>query len=190
LLFAGSLVAACNAGSQSAERTEGAETAAASAQEQFLATLASHCGEAFAGRITERPSDDELFRGDERLIVHFRECSRDSLEIPFHVEENRSRTWLLARTDSGIDLRHDHRHEDGSSAEVTMYGGHTRAPGSAERQEFLRPARDGVLTGWAIEIVPRERYTYGTIRDGEWRYRLDFDLTTPVTPPPPPWGHR
>lgn len=160
-------------------------------QAVFLTNLARHCGRAYEGRITHRPPEDQLFRGDERLVVHFRECSGDELKLPFHVEDNRSRTWILTRTDSGIDLRHDHRHEDGSPDENTMYGAHTRDAGSASRQEFLRPqADDGSTSGWAIEIVPGERYTYGTIRDGRWRYRLDFDLSAPVEPPPPPWGHR
>lgn len=156
----------------------------------FLANLGAQCGRAYGGRITERPASDEIFRGDEALIVHFRECSASETRLPFHVEEDRSRTWILTRTDSGIDLRHDHRHEDGSPDESTMYGAHTAAPGSATRQEFLRePADDGTRSGWAIEIVPGERYTYGTILDGAWRYRLDFDLTTPVETPPAPWGH-
>ncbi|HUG42465.1 MAG TPA: hypothetical protein VMM12_18525 [Longimicrobiales bacterium] len=160
-------------------------------QTAFLTSLARHCGRAYAGRIIQRPAGDRLFRGDERLVVHFRECSDDQLKLPFHVEANRSRTWILTRTDSGIDLRHDHRHADGSPDETTMYGAHTRTEGAAARQEFLRPrGPDGVVSGWAIEIVPGQRYTYGTIRDGEWRYRLDFDLTTPIEAPPPPWGHR
>lgn len=156
----------------------------------FWTNLTQHCGNAYRGAITERPAEDELFRGDETLVVHFRECADDELKLPFHVETDRSRTWILTRTDSGIDLRHDHRHRDGSPDEVTMYGAHTREPGSATRQEFLRDAGDGSVAGWAIEIVPGERYTYGTIRNGEWRYRLDYDLTTPIEPPPAPWGHR
>lgn len=160
----------------------------AAAQEAFLANLAQHCGQGYHGVITRRPETDTLFRGDEVLTVDFRRCEANRLELPFHVEENRSRTWVLTRTTAGIDLRHDHRHPDGTpeSGTATWYGGHTPGDGSAERQEFLRV---GARTGWAIEIVPHERYTYGTINDGEWVYRLDFDLTTPVESPPAPWGH-
>jgi hypothetical protein len=92
----------------------------------------------------------------------------------------------------GIDLRHDHRIPDGrpETGTATWYGAHTPDAGTAERQEFLREGtQNGAVTGWAIEIVPDERYTYGTIRDGEWVYRLDFDLTAPVETPPAPWGH-
>lgn len=155
----------------------------------FIEALATHCGKAYEGRITLRPDEDTLFTGDETLIVHFRECEPRLLKLPFHVEDNRSRTWILARTDSGIDLRHDHRHRDGTPDDVTMYGAHTAGDGSAARQEFLRPPDGGAATGWAIEVDPGRRYTYGTLRDGAWRYRLDFDLTTEVPAPPPPWGH-
>jgi hypothetical protein len=37
--------------------------------------------------------------------------------------------------------------------------------------------------------VPGERYTYGTIRGGEWTWRVDFDLSRTVPAPPAPWGH-
>jgi hypothetical protein len=159
-------------------------------QEAFWENLAAHCGQAFHGRLVERPDPDPIFEGDEVLTVHFRGCGEGRLALPFHVEDNRSRTWLLTRTTAGIDLRHDHRNPDGSPEASTWYGAHTPNAGSAQRQEFLRPAQDGQpRTGWAIEIVPHERYTYGTIRDGEWTYRLDFDLSSPVEEPPAPWGH-
>jgi hypothetical protein len=97
--------------------------------------------------------------------VDFRHCESNRLEIPFHVEENRCRTWILTRTTVGIDLRHDHRHPDGTpeSGTSTWYGGHTVAEGAWDRQGFLRV---GVWTGSAIEGVPHQRYTYGTINDG------------------------
>jgi hypothetical protein len=170
----------------------GTVPALAESQEAFLENLAHHCGQAYHGVIAQRPDTDRLFRGDEVLTVHFRRCGATRLELPFHVEDNRSRTWLLTRTTQGIDLRHDHRHPDGTPepATSTWYGAHTPDRGTAERQEFLREGtQNGAVTGWAIEIVPDERYTYGTIRNGEWVYRLDFDLTTAVDPPPAPWGY-
>ena len=46
--------------------------------------------------------------------MHVRECSEDAIRIPFHVGEDRSRTWVVTRTANGLRLKHDHRHEDGS----------------------------------------------------------------------------
>jgi hypothetical protein len=160
-------------------------------QEEFWSNLAHHCGQTFEGELIERPDPDPNFEGDEVMTVHFRGCGENRLAIPFHVDDNRSRTWLLTRTTAGLDLRHDHRHEDGSPEPSTWYGAHTPDAGSANRQEFIRAGLEEgePRTGWAIEIVPDERYTYGTVRDGEWRYRIDFDLTTPVDEAPAPWGH-
>lgn len=160
-----------------------------SPQDAFWANLGQQCGQAFEGRITMRPETDRLFRGDEVLTVHFRECRDDELRLPFHVEDNRSRTWILTRQANGLDLRHDHRHRDGTPEEETMYGGRTFAAGTPHVQDFVREPDGGPRTGWRIEIHPGERYTYGTIRDGEYGYRLDFDLTRAVEPPPAPWGH-
>lgn len=161
------------------------------AQEAFWSNLAQHCGQAFAGQLTRLPDGSDRFTGDEELVVHFRECEDHRLKLPFHVDDDRSRTWVFLRTTAGMDLRHDHRLENGRpDPESTWYGAPTWEDGTPNRQEFTREElRDGVRTGWRVEIVPGERYTYGTIRDGEWNFRADFDLTSPVEAPPAPWGH-
>ena len=163
----------------------------AAPQAAFLDNLAEHCGQAFAGRLSIVPEGNQNFTGNEDLIVHFRECSDSRLKLPFHADDDHSRTWIFTRTTAGIDLRHDHRLENGAPDPVsTWYGAHTQAEGSATRQEFLREElREGVQTGWRVEILPNERYTYGTIRDGEWAFRADFDLTQPIQTPAAPWGH-
>lgn len=179
----------------------GGEPAAATAsapQDSFWANLRLPCGNAYSGSLTLEPHGDEMLTGTEQLIVHFRECGADTLRLPFHIEKestgswDRSRTWMYMRTADGLELRHDHRHEDGSPDDVTMYGGHTQEPGTAGRQEFIlaeRRAADGSPLGWRVEIEPGVRYTYGTIRGGEWTWRVDFDLSEPTTQPPAPWGH-
>jgi hypothetical protein len=170
----------------------------ASPQQAFWANLSRYCGRAYPGRLTLEPPGDEMLTGTEQLIVHFRECGADTLKLPFHIEKeaeqawDRSRTWVFMRTATGLELRHDHRHEDGTPNESTWYGGHTREPGTANRQEFVlaeRRAADGSLLGWRVEVVPGERYTYGTIRGGEWTWRVDFDLSRSVPTPPAPWGN-
>jgi len=163
----------------------------AAAQAAFLDNLAQHCGQAFAGRLNLVPEGSQTFTGDEDLIVHFRECGDNRLMLPFHADDDHSRTWIFTRTTAGIDLRHDHRLENGHpDPQSTWYGAHTQAEGTPNRQEFLREElRDGVQTGWRVEILPGERYTYGTIRDGEWSFRADFDLTTAIETPRAPWGY-
>jgi hypothetical protein len=176
-------------------------TAAASAQsprDAFWQNLQQHCGNAYGGGLVLEPPGDDMLTGTEQLIVHFRACGRDTLLLPFHIEKeagtewDRSRTWMFMRTADALELRHDHRHADGTPDEQTMYGAFTSGEGTPNRQEFIlteRRAADGSALGWRIEIEPDQRYTYGTIRGGEWTWRVDFDLSRPVPAPPPPWGH-
>ena len=196
LMCAAVFIVACS-GEQAPDQGPGTDTAPVDA---FMARIAGHCGQAFAGRIlTDVPQqDDNAFTGQE-LTMHVRECSENELKIPFHVGEDRSRTWILTRTADGLRLKHDHRHEDGSPDAVTMYGGDTAEAGSAVRQEFpvdqesiAMFEREGlsasVINVWAMEIEPGERFVYELARPGTERlFRVEFDLSTPVEAPPAPW---
>lgn len=164
----------------------------------FFDQLEEHCGNAYPGELTLEPEGDKMLTGSEMLIAHFMECSENQLKIAFHIEKedeewDRSRTWIFTRTGEGLELRHDHRNRDGSEAETTMYGGESVGEGTAMRQEFQsveRTEESGIFRGWRVEIVPGERYTYGTVRDNEWSWRIDFDLEEPLDEvPPAPWGH-
>jgi hypothetical protein len=158
--------------------------------------MQEHCGQAFAGRLVTAPPGDEMLEGDEELIVHFRTCDDEEMRLPFHIHGrdgwDRSRTWVYMRHDEALELRHDHRHEDGTHEADTWYGGTTQTLGSPDQQEFVfaeRTAPDGSLLGWRIQIIPGERYTYGTFRGDDYTWRVDFDLTEAVAAPPAPWGH-
>ena len=187
-----------------AETVDPAQAAATAAPaDQFLAALATHCGQAFEGRIVAnepRGNEPDAFEG-KRLVMHVRGCDApaEGLRVPFHVGEDRSRTWVLTRTAEGLRLKHDHRHEDGSDDAVTMYGGDTAGPGTAVRQEFPVDAesiamfeREGLNASlsntWAMEVEPGQRFLYELTRPGGREFKVEFDLTTPVEPPPAPWG--
>jgi hypothetical protein len=173
--------------------------------DDFLATLARHCGRAYAGRIVANepvPTTPDAFAG-KPLVMHVRGCDAPAreLRIPFHVGDDHSRTWVLTRTADGLRLKHDHRHADGTEDAVTMYGGETADPGTAHRQEFPVDAesiamfeREGltasVTNTWAMEIGPGERFLYELSRPGGRLFQVEFDLGTPVATPPPPWGSR
>jgi hypothetical protein len=173
------------------------------AADAFMAALASHCGQAFAGRIvanTPASPEPDAFEG-KALVMHVRGCEDPAreLRVPFHVGDDRSRTWVITRTDDGLRLKHDHRHEDGSDDVLTMYGGDTASPGTAVRQEFPADAysvdlfqREGseasVTNTWAMEIEPGQRFLYELARPGGRLFQVEFDLTRPVPPPPAPWG--
>lgn len=183
------VVAGCQQEEATEEMPEEApEAEAQNPQDEFWAALQGMCESAYEGELLQAPEGDDQVDPDARLVVHFWECGDDRLRIPFHVGEDRSRTWVLLRHDDEIELRHDHRYEDGEEEENTWYGSSTMEEGTAYRQDFVQES-DGVTGGWRIEIHPGERYTYGTIRDGEWRHHLEFDLSEEVDIPSLPWGH-
>jgi len=170
---------------------------AQTAQDAFFARLTTLCGQAFEGRVVTTDAADAQL-ASRRLVMHVRQCRADEIRIPFHVGENRSRTWVIARTETGLSLKHDHRHEDGSEDTLTQYGGDTASEGSAVRQEF--PADEyskqlftannipaSVENVWAVEVQPGRVFAY-ELRRPNRHFRVEFDLTRPVPAPPPPWG--
>lgn len=164
-------------------------------QDAFWSALEALCGQAFAGRLAEGNAPADAAFRESRLVMHVRECGDAEIRIPFHVGDDRSRTWVLTRTAAGLRLKHDHRHADGSADRITQYGGDTRDAGSPQRQEFHADAHTAALIAaartnvWTLEVAPGERFAYALRREGtDRRVRVEFDLARPVAPPPPPWG--
>lgn len=166
---------------------------------QFVAALTSLCGKAFAGRITANDprAPNDPFAG-RPLIVHIRTCEPGRVLVPFHVGDDRSRTFVITVVGDRLRLKHDHRHKDGTEDVLTMYGGDTRAAGTATRQEFpvddfskalfTREKRDVSNTNtWAMEVHLGRMLAYELSRPGRL-FRVEFDLTKPVPLPPPAWG--
>lgn len=199
LPLAGALMlAACNG-----QRDTLAHDVSQAPADAFMAAVAAHCGKAFEGHVAvNEPKTDapDPFDG-KRLVMHVRGCEDPAhqLRIPFHVGDDHSRTWVLTRTDIGLRLKHDHRHEDGSPDAVTMYGGDSKPPGTAQRQTFPVDAdsvamfrKDNMAVSttntWAMEIEPDERFVYELTRPDGRRFQVVFDLSKPVALPPAPWG--
>ena len=173
----------------------GPAPAAGDTGSQWWQSLQALCGNAYAGKLVRAPEGDDTFR-DRNVVMHVRDCDGDRVRIPLVIDDDRSRTWVLTRTAAGIELRHDHRHEDGTADAVTMYGGVASNAGSADTQMF--PADDrtrdaipgsGQRSVWLIEIHPGERFVYAANRVGTERgFQVDFDLASPVSAPAAPWG--
>ena len=174
-----------------------APRATATPQDAFFERLSALCGKAFAGRVETNDPADADFAG-KALVMHVRSCSPTELRIPFHVGDDRSRTWVITRQATGLRLKHDHRHRDGSEDAVTQYGGDTADAGTPGRQQFpvdevskamfTREGRSVSLTNvWAVEVEPGTAFVYELSRPGRL-FRVRFDLTRPVEVPPPPWG--
>jgi hypothetical protein len=162
--------------------------------DEYWDNLASLCGKAFAGELKEHPAGEEGFVG-QALVMHVRDCSPERIRIPFMVGDDRSRTWVLTRRDDRIELKHDHRHEDGTPEESTMYGGTSTNEGRANEQYFsadeqTRQVIEAAFSNvWFMRVYPGEKFTYGLWRLGTPRvFRIDFDLSQEIEPPEAPWG--
>lgn len=163
-----------------------------SSSEKFWEILSAHCGKAYEGKLLV-PESDPRFAG--KLVMHVRSCEEGRLRIPFFVGEDRSRTWVLTRDENElIQLKHDHRHEDGSEDQVTQYGGKASNTGSATTQFFpadqftadLLPAAVGNV--WWI-TVDETSFTYNLRRLGaDTHFSVRFDLTKSIEIPEAPWG--
>jgi len=166
----------------------------------FFASLSAYCGKAYQGRIVSPASPADTAFAGKTLVMHVRQCTATNIRIPFHVGDDRSRTWVVTRTATGLRLKHDHRHVDGSEDKVTQYGGDSVTPATAARQSF--PAdiftkallvREGNVAGannvWSVEVIPGRTFAYELRRPGRY-FRVEFDLPRPVSPPPAPWGAR
>ena len=166
-------------------------------QDEFFRAISELCGKAYSGTVTVDTSASDSF-ANKKLIMHVRRCGETQLQIPFHVGEDSSRTWLLTKTGSGLSLKHDHRHSDGTEDALTQYGGHTIDAGWAQVQSFPadqyskemfveQAIPQSVGNTWQMYIYP-EKFTYRLVREGR-EFRVDFDLKNPVSTPPVPWGY-
>lgn len=179
-------------------------------QEQFWSAVQSHCGKAYAGRLTSSDERDVDMQG-RAMVAHWADCSPERVAIAFHIRSadgaqwDRSRTWIVSRTPDGLRLKHDHRHEDGSEDATTQYGGDTLNAGTARVQDFPVDAysialfeREGLNASftnvWRIEAdragTKGARFAYQLTRrnDPTRLFRVEFDATKPVAAPPPAWG--
>lgn len=171
-----------------------AETAQASA---LLQALQPYCGKAFAGKLVSNAAEDAAMAG-QQLIVHVANCRAGEVRMPFHVGEDRSRTWVLRALPQGLQLKHDHRHQDGTSDALTMYGGSSADAASALTVNFPADAYSQLMfqalgrtvsqtNVWSFRIEPGQQLIYRLRRPGR-EFAVAFDLTRPVALPPAAWG--
>jgi hypothetical protein len=156
------------------------------AQSPFLKNLSAYCGNSYAGKVVFPEGGTDPFSG-QPLSIHFSSCQENEVRIPFHVGEDKSRTWVLSLEKEGLLLKHDHRHEDGTPDEITMYGGFANAQGSPLVQYFPADAHTASLipaaatNEWTLQLSEdRKTLSYILKRDNALRFRADFDLSTPL----------
>ena len=170
---------------------------ASASTDAFFDQLKSLCGKTLEGKIVADqppPAADDPFVG-KRLVMHVRDCEDGEVRIPFAVGEDRSRTWIVTKTQSGLRLKHDHRHADGTPDELTMYGGDTLSRGTSRRQSFPSDAETVALftkqdrlvsvpNVWSLEMNDARTFVYELRRPSGRLFRVEFDLTKPLDQAP------
>ncbi|MEX0297583.1 MAG: hypothetical protein AB3N28_00835 [Kordiimonas sp.] len=176
-----------------------APASAETTHDTFFENFSSLCGQAVIGAVVKDNRSDARFAG-KKIILHVRDCSPSEIRMPMHVGDDHSRTFILRKVESGLEFRHDHRHEDGKPDDVTLYGGVTTANGSGGQQDFPADAKTKALfvengldvsvsNVWTVTITPETAVTYALNRPGR-EFKIKFDLNKTVDNPPAAWGHR
>jgi hypothetical protein len=156
-------------------------------QENFLGNYQDFCGYAYRGEATITDiGGGDLFEEAELTMI-LESCDDTEVRIPFHVDEDQSRTWILKMRTEGLHLSHDHRYEDGTEHENNLYGGYADNKGNVLLQYFPadertiedRAARS--INTWAKEFdLAEQNYYYRLYLDGERRFEAVFDLTSQI----------
>lgn len=153
----------------------------------FLANVRELCGNTYLGEPVYPLDDPEHPFYNQPILLSFSVCEEDRVFMPLQVGDNTSRTWQLTLTEEGLLLKHDHRHEDGTPEDLSMYGGFATDEGTAlsqffpaddETAEMLPEASTNV---WNMVIHPDEGiFEYILHRHGNLRFHAVIDISEPV----------
>lgn len=172
------------------------ESELAPEQIEFWESLAEHCGNAYRGELADAtPYYAEDFDADY-VVIHIRECSEELIHTSLHLNGDHSRNLLLTREEGTLQLKHDHRYEDGTEEDISQYGGLAPKPGLPTRQIFEADEHTAEILPerfdnfWFFDFMDDETFAYGV----HWpkhgpSIRFEFDITETVDTPPDPWGY-
>ncbi len=153
----------------------------------FLANVRELCGNTYLGEPVYPLDDPEHPFYNQPILLSFSVCEEYRVFMPLQVGDNTSRAWQLTLTEEGLLLKHDHRHEDGTPEDLSMYGGFATDEGTAlsqffpaddETAEMLPEASTNV---WNMVIHPDEGiFEYILHRHGNLRFHAVIDISEPV----------
>lgn len=152
----------------------------------FMENLGRLCGQSFRGRETYMAPGRESW-ADKAFVMHVVLCEEDRVHIPFHLDDDQSRTWMFLVEDGRLRFRHDHRYPDGTPEALTLYGGYANGAGTAFAQFFPADAytvdllTDTLGRQWNIVMDEQmTNFSYQLQYLGEIVFQADFDLTNPL----------
>lgn len=153
----------------------------------FFENLSQLCGKSFEGKQIYMSPEGENDWENKTLIINVAVCEDNYIHIPFYVDEDKSRTWMLTIDAYGLSLRHDHKDELGNPAEQNLYGGYAHQHGTEFRQDFLNDkytqnmVDDGIFRTWVIEFSQDMKKLSYKLKFGDGlHFQADFDLENPL----------
>ncbi len=175
------LITACNSNTEKQEASSENEVIV-SVESAFFQSLANRCGDVYFGE-TVYPDDPDHELYGAKLKMSIESCTENELRIPFQVNEDQSRTWILTLSDEGLLFKHDHRYDDGTPHDLTNYGGWAADGGSATRMSFPADAEtaemlpEAATNVWTMELdLENNQFTYYLERNSQPRYKAAFSL--------------
>ncbi len=150
----------------------------------FFRELQSKKGKTFYGKAIYMP--DTIMPNDFwGKKLKFTVTEKDGeLRMPFVVGEKKTRTWILRKIGGSLELKHDHRHDDGKPDSISNYGGPSDPEIGTELLQYfpadtftakLIPAAAG--NRWILQFSPdKKRFYYILERDNVLRFKAEFKL--------------
>ncbi len=148
----------------------------------FFDNLAKHCGQTYTGQSVFPADPNDSFAG-KKLIMEITECSDIEIRVPFKVGEDASRTWIITKTNKGLLLKHDHRHEDGTPDKINMYGGYADDKSTSISHSFIADSHtitilpEAKTNVWTLNFDnEKNQFIYYLERHDEPRFKAVFDM--------------
>ncbi len=148
--------------------------------DQFFNNLMIICGaNGLEGRVISDQAVDQDWKA-QGLTLGPTLCEMDVIYIGLAVGNDQSRTWILTRSENGLELRHRHREPDGSLSAVTHYGGFADiSVGTPFLQSF--PADEKTKANFTENGIPQSNANVWTLTLDPEAQTLTYALARPAT---------
>jgi hypothetical protein len=152
----------------------------------FFENLASLCGKSFKGKeVYIKPGRESW--ADKKFVMRVTLCDKDQIHIPFHLDDDHSRTWMFLIEDGRLRFRHDHRHKDGTPEDENLYGGYSDGKGTAYHQKFpnddytFEMLADSITRRWELLLDEKQKsLAYLLFLNDTLVFEAAFDLSKEI----------
>lgn len=146
-------------------------------QSAYFANLQAACGARYEGEMTFPVDGQDDFAG-KLLVAEFSVCDASEVRIPFAVGTDTSRTWVIRPTAAALELKHDHRHADGTPDDVTNYGGLAPATTGIDNSTATSTANTGTPLAQSFAADAYTQQLIPAAATNVWTLSFSADMQT------------